>query len=160
MFPIVTFDQIELAEANKLLVEFGHKMGPLHRGNQGAWCHAMFHNDEPVGVVTASYLIAEYVGGSNQKWNRSNAVELSRLAASRKSICRVVLRSWREFVFPVIAKQKNFVAAVSYQDLDQHTGNTYRFDGWKKIGTSSSGPDRRSNRPGRRKAIWVWELEN
>jgi antitoxin VapB len=159
MFPLVSFDQIELVDANKLLVEFGHKMGPLNRGNQGAWCFAMFHNDEPVGVVTASWLIGRHLGGCDRKWNRDNTLELSRLAAARSGLCRVVLRAWREFVLPAIAEQNGFIAAASYQDTDQHTGNTYRFDGWKKIGKSSSGTDTRSCRPGRKKAIWLWELD-
>jgi len=159
MFPLVSFDQIELPEANKLLVEFGHKMGALNRGNQGAWCHAMFHEGEPVGVVTASWLIGRHLGGCDRKWHRDNVVELSRLAAARSGLCRVVLRAWREFALPAIANQNGFVAAVSYQDRVMHSGATYRNDGWRKIGTSHSGTDTRSGRPGRNKAIWLWELD-
>ncbi len=44
----------------------------------------------------------------------------------------------------------------SYQDADMHSGNTYRFDGWTRIGFSSSGTDIRSGRKGRRKWIWHW----
>jgi len=159
MFPLVSFDKITLPEANRLLVQFNHKMGPLKRGKQGAWCHAMFHQGEPVGVVTASWLISRHLGGCDRKWNRDNVVELSRLAATRSGLCRVVLRSWREFALPAIAEQHGFVAAASYQDTDLHNGNTYRFDGWKKIGKSHSGTDTRSGRPGRNKAIWLWELD-
>jgi hypothetical protein len=159
MFPLVSMDEIRLSEANRLLVKFHHKMGPLNRGNQGAWCFAMFHSGEPVGVVTASWLIGTHLGGCDRKWNRDNVVELSRLAAARPGLCRVLLRSWREFVLPAIADQNGFVAAASYQDTDLHNGNTYRFDGWKKIGKSHSGTDTRSGRPGRNKAIWLWELD-
>ena len=159
MFPLVSFDQIELPDANKLLVQWNHKMGPLNRGNQGAWCHALFHNREPVGVVTASYLIGRFLGGCDRKWNRDTVIELSRLAAARSGLCRLVLRSWREFVLPAIADQCGFAGAISYQDRIEHSGNTYRFDGWRKIGVSRSGTDTRSGRPGRKKAIWLWELD-
>lgn len=160
MFPLVSFDQVDLLEANKMLVKFGHKMGPLRRGNQGAWCFAMFHSDEPVGVVTASWMIGKHLGGCDRKWNRDNTVELSRLAASRSGICRVVLRAWREFALPVIASKNGFVAAASYQDRVLHSGATYRTDGWKRIGYSTSGTDTRSGRPGRKKAVWLWEIIN
>lgn len=33
MFPIVSFDSIEVEQANNLLVDWGHRMGPLLRGN-------------------------------------------------------------------------------------------------------------------------------
>lgn len=157
IFPMVAFEPIELASANRLLVKWGHKMGPLRRGNQGAWCHALLHESKPVGIATASYLIGEYVGGCDRTWNRSTVVELSRLAAARPGLCRVVLRLWREFALPDICRAGGFVAAVSYQDSDLHNGNTYRFDGWKKIGTSHSGTDTRSGRPGRNKVVWLWE---
>lgn len=157
---MVSFEPIDLAEANRLLVEFKHKMGVLHRGNQSAWCHALLHEGVPVGVITASYLIRDCVGGCDRKWNRSTAVELSRLAAARPGLCRVVLRLWREFALPDICRIGGFVAAVSYQDTDIHNGNTYRFDGWTKIGNSHSGTDRRTGRRGRNKAIWLWEIVN
>ncbi len=66
--------------------------------------------------------------------------------------CRVALRLWREVVFPATCKQW----ALSYQDADAHTGNTYRFDGWHRVGYSHSGTDTRSGRTGRNKWLWVW----
>ena len=36
IWPLVSFEPIEHVEANKILRRFGHKMGALHRGNQGA----------------------------------------------------------------------------------------------------------------------------
>jgi antitoxin VapB len=98
------------------------------------------------------------LGGCDRKWNRDNVVELSRLAASRAGLCRVVLRAWREFALPEIASANGFIAAASYQDVALHSGNTYRFDGWRKIGDSHSGTDTRTGRPGRRKSIWLWEI--
>ncbi|MEM9597062.1 MAG: hypothetical protein AAGD06_22510 [Acidobacteriota bacterium] len=105
-----------------------------------------------MAVVVASTLIRERVGGGLGHLTRETTVELSRLCACRPHLCRVVLRMWREFVFPVLG----FEAAVSYQDADLHTGHTYRFDGWRRAGFASSGTDQRSGRRGRRRWIWVW----
>lgn len=133
LFPAVSFGPFPLFEANSLLELWGHKMGPLKRGNQGAWCHALIHEGRPVALTTASYL--------------------SRLCAERSGLCRVALRLWREFVFPSLP----FRYAMSYQDADLHSGNTYRFDGWRRVARSRSGPDTRSGRPGRDKWIWLYE---
>lgn len=157
LIPIASFEPIELSEANSLLEKWEHKMGPLRRGNQGAWCHALLHNNEPVAVTTASYLIAAQVGGAPYL-TRENTVELSRLCAARSGLCRVALRMWREFVFPTLKHPEHgpFKWAVSYQDADLHNGNTYRNDGWSRMARSRSGPDTRSGRPGRDKWVWVY----
>lgn len=150
--PLLSFDAIELREANILLAKWGHKMGPLKRGNQGAICHALFHGDSPIAITTVSTLIAPVVGGGLRDLNRDNTRELSRLCAARTGLCRVAIRLWREFVFPSLGCQ----FAISYQDADLHNGNTYRFDGWKRAAFAHSGKDTRSQRPGRDKWVWVW----
>lgn len=156
MFPICTFDAIDLDTANALLYAWGHKMGRLERGDQRGWAHALFHDGRPVAVTTASYLIRERVGGGLSHLTRENTVELSRLCAERSGLCRVALRMWREFVFPTLP----FEAAISYQDADLHNGNTYRFDGWaRSCKRSHSGTDSRSGRKGRDKWVWVWPPE-
>ena len=152
MFPIVTFTRTTLAQANDLLVAWHHKMGPLHRGNQGAVCYVLLSDGQPVAITTASNLIAPHVGGGATWLTRENTIELSRLCAERPSLTRVALRLWREFVFPRGGHQ----FAISYQDSDIHTGNTYRFDGWSRIAYSHSGRDTRSGRPGRNKWVWQW----
>jgi len=150
---LVRFTSIELDDANVALSKWGHKMGPLHRGNQGAVCFGLFYRDDLVAVATTSYLISAVVGGGLKHLTRENCCELSRLCASRAGLCRVALRLWREFVLPSLG----FRFAISYQDADLHNGNTYRFDGWKRVGRSKSGPDTRSGRAGRDKWIWMWE---
>lgn len=151
LFPIAALVPCDLVQANALLVRWGHRMGALKRGNQGAWCYALLHESEPVAVATTSHLIAANVGGA--PWlRRDNAVELSRLCAARPGLCRVMLRMWREFVFPFLG----YEYAISYQDADLHTGNTYRFDGWRRVAFSHSGTDTRSGRVGRDKWVWVW----
>lgn len=148
--PLIRFDPICQDLANKKLIEWKHKMGVLHRGNQKAICHGLFEQDNLLGVTMASTLITPQAAGGLLL--RSDTIELSRLCASRSELCRVILRLWREFVFP----QLGYTFAMSYQDADLHTGNTYRFDGWKRIAHSNSGTDTRSGRTGRSKYLWVW----
>ena len=152
MFPVAAFTETTLDKANELLILWQHKMGPLCRGNQGAICHVLLQAGRPVAVTTASNLIAPNVGGGADWLTRENTIELSRLCSERSGITRVALRLWREFVFPGLGYQ----FAVSYQDADIHTGNTYRFDGWQRVAFSHSGTDTRSGRPGRNKWVWVW----
>lgn len=152
LFGFVGFESVTLADANRCLEAWGHRMGALNRGNQGAVCHALIHEGLAVAVTTASNLIAPVVGGGCNWMTRENTVELSRLCAARGGLCRVALRLWREFVFPTMG----YEFAVSYQDADLHNGNTYRFDGWARVGRARSGTDTRSGRPGRDKWVWAW----
>lgn len=152
--PLVSFDRITLDEGNRCLAAWRHRMGPLTRPPEyGCWVHGLRHNGELVAVATASSLIRETCAGLT----RAEAVELSRLCASRPGLCRVALRLWREFVFPALARSRGVQWAVSYQDADLHSGNTYRFDGWVPLGRGQSGAvDPRSGRKGRRTRIWGW----
>jgi len=152
MFPLVTFDEIELAEANALLVRWGHRMGAMERPTYADAPHyAVYHEGRPVAVAMAATLMRDHVGGGLEHLTRANTIELARLCAERRGLCRVALRLWREFIMPQLAPN-----AVSYQDADLHNGNTYRFDGWQRAGFSSSGTDQRTGRRGRRKWIWVY----
>jgi hypothetical protein len=146
------FSEVSLKDVNIYLEKWNHKMGALRRGNQGAICHMLFYKEDPIAVTTASHLIRENVGGGLKLLTRENTIELSRLCAAKPDICRVALRMWREFVFPDLP----FPVAISYQDSNLHNGNTYRFDGWKKVAYSHSGTDQRSGKKGRDKWIWVW----
>lgn len=150
-FPDVQFHAINRADLNLLLVEWEHRMGPVRRPNSG-WSHGLFHDGNPVAVVATDRLIRERVAG----FDRTQAIELSRLAAARPDLTRVVLRLWRAFVFPVICAEAGYVWAVSYQDAVLHRGDLYRFDGWVTIGRSRSGTDLRTMRQGRSKIIWGW----
>jgi len=151
MFHGVTFDPIDLPLANVALVEWGHKMGALHRPNAGDHAYGLTHNERLVGVVTTSCLCRANVAG-HKELTRYNTVELSRVCAIRKDLCRVLVRLWREFVFAELPHP----FAISYQDAVLHSGDLYRFDGWKRIGKSHSGTDTRSGRKGRNKVIWGW----
>lgn len=153
LFPIVTFEPVDLLEANQLLAAWGHRMGPCKRGNSRGWSHVLRHEGEPVAVTITASLIRENVGGGCDWLTRENTIELARLCAVRPGLCRVALRLWREFVFPTLGK----AYAMSYQDADLHTGATYKNDGWKRCGTiARSGTDSRSGRKGRNKWVWVY----
>jgi hypothetical protein len=154
LFPQVWFDRCEIREANRLLVAWNHKIGPLLRGDKLTRnAHVLVVGGEPVAVTTTSCLIRE--PRSTLPWlTRDVACELSRLCAATPVWCRVALRLWREVVFPATGKRW----ALSYQDADLHTGNTYRFDGWYRVAYSSSGIDTRSGRRGRNKWLWVWPV--
>ena len=151
--PIAHFETISMDQANRALVEWGHKMGPCHRPMGMMLAHGLFEAGNLVAVTVASDLVAETCAG----FSREKAVELARLCAIRPDLCRVALRLWREFVFPQLCAAKGWEWAVSYQDEDLHDGNTYRFDGWVVLATNCrSGTDQRSGRKGRVKTIWGW----
>jgi hypothetical protein len=154
MFPLVWFDRCATATANELLARWNHKMGPITRPEEfGMWSHALVHDERPVAVTVTATLMRENVGGGLSQLTRANTVELARLCAERKHLCRVALRLWREFVFP----QLGYPIAISYQDADLHSGDTYRFDGWKRVAFARGGSaDPRSGRMGRNKWVWVW----
>lgn len=155
--PIVSFDTIDLAEANDLLEVWEHKMGPVNRPfPQDVRAYALRHEGVPVAVVVHASLVRTHVGGGLAQLTRENTIELARLCACRPHLCRVVLRLWREFVFP----QLPAAHAISYQDADLHRGHTYRFDGWRRAGYQrAGGTDARSGRKGRNRWIWVWPPE-
>ena len=148
---MVSFEPVQLAEANAMLVAWDHKMGACMRGKALGWSHALIHEGKPVAVTITANLIRECVGGAPYL-TRENTIELARLCAVRGGLCRVVLRLWREFIFPALPYQ----FAISYQDANLHNGNTYRFDGWERVSRSRSGPDTRSGRIGRDKWVWLW----
>ena len=149
--PIATFEPFSLSEANALLIEWGHKIGPMSRpmGRQDA--HALVVMGAPVAVTLTADLIRETVAGAPYL-TRQSCVELARLCAAGPEWNRVALRLWREIVLPLTGK----AYGVSYQDAAMHNGNLYRFDGWSRVSFSHSGRDARSGRQGRNKWVWVW----
>jgi hypothetical protein len=152
--PLIAFEAIELRDLNRCLVAWDHKMGPWNRPTHRGWFHGLLHNGRIVAVAAAGDLIRETCAGLT----RSEALELARMCAERPNLNRVALRLWREFVLPGLAARHGWSWAVSYQDAALHSGNLYRFDGWAKLGESSSGTDKRSGRRCRRKVIWGWHL--
>jgi len=157
--PIAHLEAIDRSAANTLLDRWGHKMGPIRRPNFTINAHhALFHHGQPVAVASCGETVREVVGQTGIR--RDQCVELVRLCAARRDLCRVMLRLWREMVFPEVAMVHGRILAVSYQDRALHTGATYRFDGWSAIGKGGGGgPDSRTGAPGRKMTIWAWPPE-
>jgi antitoxin VapB len=155
--PLVSFDSISMAELNRCLVAWQHKMGPWQRPNYGAQAfHGLRHDGVLVAVCAAAPMIrGETVGGLT----RDDAFELGRVCAERRDLCRVALRLWREFVFPSMCRAHGWRWVISHQDAALHSGGLYRFDGWVALGTSRSGTDQRSGRKGRSKVVWGWSRD-
>lgn len=157
--PVLHVEAIDRVQLNRLLVDWDHRMGPFRRPRYAIEAHhALMHNGAPVAVTAASETVREVVGQTGIR--RDQCVELARLCACRPHLCRAMLRMWREFLFPSIAAAHRRQLAISYQDADLHTGQTYRFDGWVMVGRGGrGGPDSRSGRPSRDLRIWAWPPE-
>lgn len=154
--PLAAFDAVDMADANACLVRWEHKMGPLHRPNFGRGrCYGLRLHGDIVAIAAHDQMIAEETCGLT----RAEAIELTRICADRTTLCRVVLRLWRECVFPAACDAWGCSWAISYQDNHLHTGNLYRLDGWVRIGRTRSGTDKRAtggDRKGRNKTVWGW----
>ncbi len=157
--PLVSFDAIDTDDLNRCLVDWQHKMGPLNRSQyREGRAHGLRHDGRLVAVVATEQMIAAETCGLS----RDVAFELARVCAERPDLCRVAVRLWREFVFPAISASWNCPWAISYQDAVQHRGDLYRFDGWVRLGFTSSGTDRRAIggiRHGRKKVVWGWTAD-
>jgi hypothetical protein len=157
--PLAHLEAIDRAAANVLLDRWGHKMGPIRRPSFTIDAHhALFHHGEPVAIASCGETVREVVGRTGIR--RDQCVELVRLCAARRDLCRVMLRLWREMIFPDVARAHCRALAVSYQDRALHNGDTYRFDGWVAIGKGGGGgPDTRTGALGRKMTIWAWPPE-
>lgn len=157
--PIMHIEAVSRDELNRLLIAWGHRMGPLTRPSYTIEAHhALYHNGAPIAVTSAGETVREVVGQTGIR--RDQCVELTRLCASRRDLCRPMLRLWREIIFPAIARVHNRDIAVSYQDESLHTGDVYRFDGWFLLGKGGGGgKDARTGRHGRKMKIWGWPPE-
>lgn len=57
LLPAVTFEEVTLDEANDCLRAWGHKMGPLERGNEAGVHYALRHEGRAVAVAMCSGLM-------------------------------------------------------------------------------------------------------
>ncbi|ACL58505.1 hypothetical protein [Methylobacterium nodulans] len=154
--PLAHIEAIDRTDLNRLLTRWGHRMGAYTRPSYAIEAHhALFEHGEPVAVTAAGETVRETIGRTGI--SRARCVELARLCAARRDLCRPMLRLWREMIFPAVAAVHGRDLAVSYQDEALHTGDLYRFDGWLLLGKGGGGgPDTRTGRPGRRMKIWAW----
>jgi len=133
MLSVAGLGAVPLAEANQLVTEWGHDLGPISRpfGSQ-AW--VLHIGGDPVSVAVSVSTVARITAG----YHRTELVELSRLCSCQPWANRVMLQLWRE----VAARRWPHwepAAAVSYPLNARHDGQLYRFDGWEKI-TTDAGP--------------------
>lgn len=162
LFPeaLVSFDRIDRAEMNALLIAWDHKMGPINRPEYTPPIDfALREHGRPIAVIAADTLVRETCD-----FTRQDAFELSRLcsAPERRGVSSMAMRMWRAFAYPLITRAWKTPWVISYQDAVRHTGNLYRYDGWLIVGYSVSGTDTRA-RPdtarASRKKIWAWNSD-
>lgn len=149
---------IRLEEANALLTEWGHYLGPIRRPFRSE-AYALDVDGEPVAVAVSSSIVSSTVAG----YRCQEVVELSRLCSRDRWATRVMLRLWREVCAPRWACWP-VRAAVAYSQSSRHDGSLYRFDGWELVSESagSSGGGAWSRKQYAtdavhgRKRCWVW----
>jgi hypothetical protein len=150
---------ISETEADALLTEWGHYLGPCDRPFRNeAW--ALDVMGEPVSVAVTSSIVSTTVAG----YPRKQVVELSRLASLERWATRVTLRLWREVAAPRYLPWTP-TAAVAYSKNDRHEGRIYRFDGWDKItdtaGSNGGGtwtkPRTAGDQAAGQKTLWLWK---
>ena len=129
---LVALRRIDVDVANRLLVEWEHKLGPCNRPfHQEAF--GIFVLDWPVSVAISASIVNGPVGRSDRsvQYQRDEVVELARQASCERWANRVMLRLWREVCAPLWPCWP-VKAAVSYSHNGMHSGDMYRFDGWEK----------------------------
>jgi hypothetical protein len=143
--PISQIADIEMTEVNAALLRWEHRIGACSLPNHDMWAHGLVEYDRLVGVAIAASLIRVTAASLTL----SEAFKLAYLCAARPDQCRVVLRMWREFVFPSLCRTYD-------QDESLHSGDTYWFDGRVQLGRSRRCTNKRSGRMWRSKTIWGW----
>lgn len=165
MFPMVAFDLIADAEADFALVAWEHFLGACRRPF-GRQSFGLFLAGELVSVAVSASTVQTTCGG----YPRGDVVELARLCSrpDHAELTRPCLRLWRVAAPGCWSRSYWPVrAVVSYQHAVKHTGDVYRFDGWRRVGVSrASGQGHRGvskpqqdRRPGVKKVIWAFDLE-
>ncbi len=158
--PVVSFQEIAVPEANRLLVEWGHRLGPVHRPF-GMQAFGLVVDAKLVSVAVSASTVSTTVAG----YRREQVVELARQCAEPSSAWanRVTIRLWRE-VGAHLWPYWTALAAISYSKNAHHRGDLYRFDGWQKVsedcGSSGGGAWSRkryaTDEVHGKKTLWLW----
>lgn len=168
-YPIFTFGRIDDDVADARLVEWGHWLGACNRPF-GRQSFGLTYCGELVSVAVSASTVNASCGG----WPRNQVVELARQCSHplHRDLTRVMVRLWRIFAPRAWSHQYWPVkAVVSYSNRNRHSGDIYRFDGWKKIkdvpggraGVNTGdgrGPGRGWTRPRKNyepKSVWVFQ---
>lgn len=165
--PLVGLVGVDLDEANALLEEWDHYLGPVERPFPPTDAYVLELEGDPIGVATSDGI----VGDTSAGYARAECVELSRLCIRPGDswATRVLLRLWRERCGPRWSCVKPRaglppLAAVAYSKNDRHEGRIYRFDGWTRVTTTagSSGGGQWSRKRAKNdaangaKTLWLW----
>lgn len=148
---------LSVPAANELLTAWGHKLGPCERPFHSEAFAFELHG-EPIAVAISASIVGVTAAG----YPREQVVELARQAARERWANRVMIRLWREICAPAWPCWPVW-AAVSYSKNSTHSGDLYRFDGWRKVredcGSSGGGtwssptPEARSGS----KTLWCFD---
>lgn len=159
MFPLFSMERIDRRECNEWLSIWGHRIGPCVRpfGHQS---FVILKHGEPVAVAHSATLVRNSVYG----FERKRTVELARLCADPKhrEMTRVMLRLYRAIAREEWAREYwRADHILSYARLDWHSGDLYRFDGWRKVTdtrASAVTTGSRHSKPQQifAKRLWVW----
>jgi hypothetical protein len=127
--PIAGLYPLDVAEANRLLVAWGHNLGPLNRPFT-MLAYAVELDGRPVSLAMSASTVGATAGG----YPRTAVVELARLCTdpAHRWATRVMLRLWREACAPRWPDWP-VVAALSYSQNKHHEGHIYQLDGWKVL---------------------------
>lgn len=147
--------------------------------NEPATDHWLGQCDRPFGVISYGLyvrgsLVAVAVSAStpNERcadFSRYEVVELVRCTARDgwRDQTRVALRCWRtlapeDWASAYGAHWPSLIACVSYANDRRHTGDLYRFDGWRIVGKSkgstAGGTWSRPRKGSEPMTIWAWDL--
>ena len=151
-------------QANVLLTEWGHTLGPVHRPFRQE-AYSLELDGAPVSVAVSASIVSATV----KHLARGEVVELARLCThpAHRWATRVMLRLWREVAAPRWACWP-VRAAVAYSQTRYHDGHIYRFDGWRLAdeAAGSIGGGSWSRRRSAadavhgRKRLWIWEYSD
>lgn len=159
LFPLAAWDRCDDALADARLVEWGHFLGACNRPF-GRQSFAL----ELAGEVVAVAVSASTVGATCAGFARREVVELARLCAhpDHRDLTRVALRLWRVTAPAEWAAYWPAKALVSYANAARHSGNLYRFDGWRKAADVPGGVAGGNWTRGKKyeaKSVWVYRIE-
>lgn len=118
-------------EANRLLTDWGHTLGPCHRPF-AQYHHALIVHGRPVSLAVSASLVSPTVTDeTGTTWPRSRCVEQARLCTRPGDnwATRVMLRLWRELVAPTWPAAGLYVAYAT----PGTPGHIYRTDGWTRV---------------------------
>lgn len=156
LFPLVVFEEISDAEADRALVDCEHYLGPCERP-YGRQSFGLVVNGKLASVAVS----ASTTGVTCAGFSRFEVVELARLGSLQtyRMWTRVALRCWRECA-PALWPHWSVLACVSYSNETRHKGDVYRFDGWRKHGIvrGSTGGGHSPRKERQDKSVWFYDL--